>query len=84
MASIKELLMREWEVALHAQSLEFRLAKYIILTGFIGFVYWLGGWSATWQTLVILLVVALFVHFFYRYMTNAWSRAWGGYTPRIK
>jgi hypothetical protein len=75
----KEFWQREKYVALHAQSLRFRLVKYIILVTLAVVLFrWRGG-VATLKVFLGLAVLGLGIHFLFRWKTKAWTQPWGPY-----
>jgi len=76
-AILKEFWKKEKYVAIHAQSVKFRIIKYSILIPlFICSYYWKGT-RFTGILLLTLTVVAVTMHFILRWKTKAWSQNWG-------
>ncbi len=77
--TIKEFIAREKYVAIHAQTLRFRIVKYLILASIAGGIYvWKGG-RAVWTVFLFLFIIAIAMHFFFRWKTKAWTESWGLY-----
>jgi hypothetical protein len=75
---LKRALRRELEVAFskHAQPVWFRIVKYIVIAGFI---YFLWGSPWLWITLLLLMPPATALHFWYRHKTQGWTKSYGGW-----
>ncbi len=77
--SLKQMIQREKYVAIHAQTLRFRIVKYLILLAIAWAVYAWGGWSAVSTVFAFLFVIAIGVHFLFRWKSKAWTESWGPY-----
>lgn len=79
MATLKEIVRREGYVALHAQTLRFRIIKYIVLLVLATAVYGWKGASVLALVFFYLFLLAIGIHLLFRWKTNAWTRSWGPY-----
>jgi hypothetical protein len=77
--TFKDFFEREKHVALHAQSLRFRIAKYTVIAAIAAGVYFWKGLDAVGLLFLVLTIMALAVHFFFRWKTEAWTKPWGLY-----
>lgn len=77
--TIKEWIRREKYVAMHAQTLRFRVVKYLILFLIAWGVYAWGGWKTVGIVFAWLFILALSIHFLFRWKTKAWTESWGPY-----
>ncbi len=75
----KEWLRREKYVALHAQTLRFRVVKYLVLLTLALALYFWKGIATVGYVFLVLFVVAIGVHFLFRWKTDAWTKSWGPY-----
>lgn len=78
--TFKEFWDREAYVAMHAQTMGFRVVKYIAIFVILGGVYAWKGLGAVGILLGAMFVCAIAIHFFFRYKTEAWTKSWGPYT----
>ena len=78
---MNESLKKELYVALHGQTVRFRIIKYAILVPLFGVIYWWKGWEITWKILGVALVFAIATHFFFRWKSKGWNESWGPYKP---
>jgi hypothetical protein len=70
-------IKREKYIALHAQTREFRIRKWIFfILLFITIFLW-KGWSALGLAVAIAFVFGLSLHFLFRYKTKGWRQSWG-------
>ena len=77
--TIRALIRREAYVAVHAQTVRFRIIKYLILVPLgVSIVLW-KGWMAFVWTFLVLLVLSLTMHFIFRWKTKGWRQSWGLY-----
>ena len=74
--TFSKVLKRELEVAFskEAQSVWFRILKYILL---LSALYFFWGNKFLWITLGVLPVFSLSLHFWYRYKTKGWTQNYG-------
>lgn len=79
--SLKNFFKKELYVAIHAQTVRFRVVKYIVITAVLVFVQHHHGWEGVWWTLGIALIAAIAMHFFFRWKTKGWNESWGLYKP---
>ena len=77
--TFKEFWKREIHVALHAQSTNFRIKKYAVLTVVFAIAYFFGGWGTVLILLIALTILAVVLHFLFRWKTDAWTKSWGPY-----
>jgi hypothetical protein len=77
--TVKEWIEREKYVAIHGQTLRFRIVKYLILVAIAGSLYAWNGWTAVGMVFLTLFIVAIAVHFFFRWKTKGWTESWGPY-----
>ncbi len=77
--SMKDWWFREKYVALHAQSIRFRVIKYIVLLTIAVWIVRAQGWTTLVVVFFFLLILSLCMHFFFRWKTKAWTRSWGPY-----
>lgn len=73
---MKKWLSREIYVAIHAQTVRFRIVKYLILIAIFTSLYLWQGWTVVWATFLILFVVAISIHFLFRWKTDGWRKSW--------
>ena len=76
--SAGHFIQRELRVALsrRAQSLRFRLIKWLVIIGLIA-MFWRA--PLFWWCLLGAIVLALVGHFTWRWKTRGWTQPWGGW-----
>jgi hypothetical protein len=77
--TFKEFWRREKFVALHAQTVRFRIVKYIVILALLGGVYVWRGVGMVGILFAAMFVFAIALHFFFRWKTEAWTKSWGPY-----
>jgi hypothetical protein len=75
---------KELYVALQAQTVKFRIVKYIVLIAIFGAIYWWKGGEAVLWSFLIALVFALAMHFFFRWKSKGWMEDYGPYKSLFK
>lgn len=79
----KEFWKRELHVALHAQSVRFRVVKWVVILVVGTALYLLKGFNALAEVLLFLAVMGVGLHFFLKWKSGGWTKSWGPY-KRIK
>jgi hypothetical protein len=77
--TVKEWIEREKYVAIHGQTLRFRIVKYLILVAIAAGIYAWKGWKAVGLVFLTLFILGIAVHFFFRWKTKGWTESWGPY-----
>lgn len=74
--SFTKTIKRELEVAFskHSQPIGFRVAKYVIITALVWFLW---GTNLLWIILGSMFALGLSLHFWYRYKTKGWTQSYG-------
>lgn len=78
---MKNIIKREIYVAMHGQSSDFRLKKYIIIALIAFVIYFLFDLVMLGKVLLVALAFSIVVHLFFRYKTSGWTKHWGAFTP---
>ncbi len=81
--SLKSFYEKEKYVAIHGQSRQFRIRKYIIIFIISFLVYQCRGWAAVGYLLAIGAIAGVCFHFYFRWKTQGWTKSWGLYKKII-
>ena len=77
--AFQDFLKREKHVVLNAQSRNFRIAKWIVISIVLLILYEQKGIVASLSLFVFSAFIGTCLHFFLRYKTEGWTKSWGPY-----